>query len=113
MTTRNQALRRRRQICEALGLLIVMAVVLTATLLPNASGVGAHDKGCPASGTVPDTAFVVSSTHQAGRIAGHVVWFQLCRPLQRSSNTVNADGDSPRLTDIALHWGETWEKSFI
>ena len=81
--------------------LVVVALAVVAVLLVLPDEAGAQSGYCPESGIVPDSAFVVSSTNQAGAVAGHKVWFQLCQPLGVEAG---ADGDASRLSRITLIW---------
>ena len=99
---------------KRLGLLMVLAVVVAvavaATLLLLPEEAKAHREKCPASGIVPDSTFIGSSTNQAGQFAGHVVWFQLCKSLRSGPVT---EGGVPQLSSIALMWREGLQRGFF
>ena len=97
-------------VVRGLGLLIVLAMALVAALLVLPDQADALGVQCPESGIVPDSAFIVSSSNQAGEMAGHVVWFQLCQPTR-----VAKDGEvvTPRITRIALLWQDGLGRGFF
>lgn len=94
---------------KALGLLLAFAVAFTATSVLNPDQAGAKEKECAASGIVPDSSFIVSSSNRAGQISGHVVWFQLCIPVPSNADDEN---NTPTLTNIALLWSEDLGRGF-
>ena len=63
---------------KVVGLLMVLAVSLTAGLLLKPHQAVAQEAYCPAIGIIPGSVSVSSTNSAAGQISGHNVRFQLC-----------------------------------
>ena len=94
---------------RGLGFLLVLALGITAALLAMPSQGDALGEKCSERGIVPGSALVVSSTNQAGQVAGHAVWFQLC---QAPPVGLITQDHTPPLSRLSLLWTAGVEEGF-